>query len=86
MGFPHQELSIVMIKKFNQARKQFLRQNVTFTCHRKTGITRAIAPEAVKAMSPTSSSVPLGNYVPVYVMLPLDVISLDNSVRSSSRS
>lgn len=48
MGFPHQELSLVMIKKFNLARKQLLREKVTFACHRKTGITRAIGPEATK--------------------------------------
>lgn len=48
MRFPHQELSLVMIKKFNLARKQVFRQNLTFSCNRKTGITRAIAPKAKK--------------------------------------
>ncbi|XP_060189145.1 beta-amylase-like isoform X2 [Lycium barbarum] len=85
MGFPHQELSIVMIKKLKLARKQLFRQNLTFSCNRKTGTTRAVAPEAVKATSPTSSGVPLANYVPVYVMLPLDVISVDNVFRDQDK-
>lgn len=85
MGFPHQELSLVLIKKFNLARKQLLRQNLTFSCNRKTGITRAIAPEATKATGPTLSSVPLANYVPVYVMLPLDVISVHNVFRDQDK-
>lgn len=48
MGFPHQKL---LIKKFHLARKQLLRQNITFSCNRKTGITRAIAPEATKVIN-----------------------------------
>lgn len=70
MGFSQQELSLVMFKKFKLTRKQFLQQNLTLTNRRKTGIARAIAPEATKATAPASSSVPLANYVPVYVMLP----------------
>ncbi|XP_070037462.1 beta-amylase isoform X1 [Nicotiana tomentosiformis] len=85
MGFSHQELSLVMFKKFKLARKQLLHQNLTFTNRRKNGITRAIAPEATKATGPTSSSVPSANYVPVYVMLPLDVISLDNVFRNQDK-
>ncbi|KAF3646729.1 Beta-amylase [Capsicum annuum] len=85
MRFPHQELSLVMIKKFNLARKQVFRQNLTFSCNRKTGITRAIAPKAKKATGPTLSSVPVANYVPVYVMLPLDVISVDNVFRDQDK-
>ncbi|XP_009776413.1 beta-amylase [Nicotiana tabacum] len=85
MGFSHQELSLVMFKKFKLARKQLLQQNLTFTNRRKTGIAQAIAPEATKATGATSSSVPLANYVPVYVMLPLDVISLDNVFRNQDK-
>lgn len=48
MGFSHQELSLVMFKKFKLARKQLLQQNLTFTNRRKTGIAQAIAPEATK--------------------------------------
>ncbi|CAN4104827.1 unnamed protein product [Withania somnifera] len=78
MGFPHQQLSLFMINKFNLARKQLRQKNYTYSCNRKTGIARAIAPKGTKATGPTLSSVPLANYVPVYVMLPLDVISVDN--------
>lgn len=35
----------------------------------------------MQVTGPTLSTVPLANYVPVYVMLPLDVISIDNVFR-----
>ncbi|XP_071906178.1 beta-amylase-like [Coffea arabica] len=95
-GFHKAQLLSSLPKKIEQKNGQGLRNNLTFRSHRRMQNRQAIASDvsttqAELTLFPTHGTAPkpshsiLVNYVPVYVMLQLHVISTNNAISNQEK-
>ncbi|KAI3457248.1 hypothetical protein Pfo_013911 [Paulownia fortunei] len=81
MALNQPELPTDMQKKLEQKNRQGLKGNLKFSSHKRMKTLLAITTDApTEKMSPKIRKSPLANYVPLFVMLQLGVITRENEI------